>query len=125
MRVQIIERDGHPEWAVIRYEDYLALLEKAELMEDIAAFDSAMAAVESGEETIPLKVVDSLLAGESPLRVWREYRNLTQVQLAEQAGVKQSYIAMLEASERQGTVDVLVKIARVLKVDVDDLLPQE
>jgi hypothetical protein len=95
MKVQVIERDGHPEWAVIRYEDYLALLEKAELMEDIAAFDSAMAAVESGEETIPLKVVDSLLAGESPIRVWREYRNLTQVQLAEQAGVKQSYIAML------------------------------
>jgi DNA-binding XRE family transcriptional regulator len=125
MRVQIIERDGHPEWAVIRYEDYLALLEKAELMEDIAAFDSAMAAVESGEETIPLKVVDSLLADESPIRVWREYRNLTQVQLAEQAGVKQSYIAMLEAGERQGTVDVLVKIARVLKVDVDDILPQE
>jgi DNA-binding XRE family transcriptional regulator len=125
MRVQIIERDGHPEWAVIRYEDYLALLEKAELMEDIAAFDSAMAAVESGEETISLKVVDSLLAGESPIRVWREYRNLTQAQLAEQTGVKQSYIAMLEASERQGTVDVLVKIARVLKVDVDDLLPQE
>jgi DNA-binding XRE family transcriptional regulator len=125
MRVQIIERDGHPEWAVTRYEDYLALLEKAELIEDIAAFDSAMAAVESGEETIPLKVVDSLLADESPIRVWREYRNLTQVQLAEQAGVKQSYIAMLEAGERQGTVDVLVKIARVLKVDVDDLLPQE
>ena len=125
MRVQIIERDGHPEWAVIRYEDYLALLEKAELMEDIAAFDSAMAAVESGEETIPLKVVDSLLAGESPIRAWREYRNLTQAQLAEQTGVKQSYIAMLEAGERQGTVDVLVKIARVLKVDVDDLLPQE
>jgi DNA-binding XRE family transcriptional regulator len=125
MKVQVIERDGHPEWAVIRYEDYLALLEKAELMEDIVAFDSAMAAVESGEETIPLKVVDSLLAGESPIRVWREYRNLTQAQLAEQAGVKQSYIAMLEAGERQGTVDVLVKIARVLKVDVDDLLPQE
>lgn len=94
-------------------------------MEDIAAFDSAMAAVESGEETIPLKAVDSLLAGESPIRVWREYRNLTQAQLAEQAGVKQSYIAMLEAGERQGSVDVLVKIARVLKVDVDDLLPQE
>ena len=125
MKVQVIERDGHPEWAVIRYEDYLALLEKAELMEDIAAFDSAMVAVKGGEETIPLKVVDSLLAGESPIRVWREYRNLTQAQLAEQTGVKQSYIAMLEAGERQGTVDVLVKIARVLKVDVDDLLPQE
>ncbi|MGH8588676.1 MAG: helix-turn-helix transcriptional regulator [Gammaproteobacteria bacterium] len=52
--------------------------------------------------------------------VWREYRGLTQGQIAGAAGVRQSYIAILERGERQGSVTKLRAIARVLKVGVDD-----
>jgi DNA-binding XRE family transcriptional regulator len=73
------------------------------------------------EEIIPAAVVDRLLAGEPPVRVWREHRGLTQTQLAEAAGITQSMVAMIERGDRRGTVDTLTVIARALKVDLEDL----
>ena len=48
--IQLIERDGKPEWAVLPYEEYLKLLEQAEELEDIRDFDSAKAALENNED---------------------------------------------------------------------------
>ena len=73
------------------------------------------------EETILAAVVDRLLTGEQPVRVWREHRGLTQAQLAEAAGVTQSMVAMIERGDRRGTVDTLNVIARALKVELEDL----
>ena len=42
MNVQIIEKNGQPEYAVLPYEDYLALAEAAEMALDIAAYDAAV-----------------------------------------------------------------------------------
>ncbi|GIK38819.1 MAG: hypothetical protein BroJett011_26520 [Chloroflexota bacterium] len=42
MNVQIIERDGKPEWAVIPYELYLQLAEEAEMLQDIGDYDAIM-----------------------------------------------------------------------------------
>lgn len=41
MNVQIIERDGKPEWAVIPYEMYMQLAEEAEMLQDIQDYDMA------------------------------------------------------------------------------------
>jgi hypothetical protein len=58
--IQIIERDGKPEWAVLPYEEYLELVEQAELLEDIRDFDEIRAAIERGEEElIPAEVVNA------------------------------------------------------------------
>jgi hypothetical protein len=77
--IQIIERNGKPEWAVLPYEEYLRLIEQAELLEDIRAFDEISAAIERGEEElIPAEVVNAILDGKNPIKVWREYRDLTQ-----------------------------------------------
>jgi len=72
--VQIIERDGVPEYAVMPYEEYEALVRLSERMHDIRAYDAAMA---DAGETVPHEVVRRLVNGDSPLRVWREYRKLT------------------------------------------------
>ena len=83
MSVQIIERDGNPEWAVIPYRDYLRLVAEAEMLQDVRDYDTILKAVEQGEEEIiPAKVVYAIFDGENPIRVWREYRKLTQQQLA-------------------------------------------
>jgi DNA-binding XRE family transcriptional regulator len=124
-RVQIIERDGKPEWAVIPYAEYERLQALAEEAEDVRAYDQAVRALGAGEETVPAEVVRRLVAGENPLRVWREHRGLTQVELAQRAGVGQPYIAMLEAGERKGSVARLRVLARVLGLDVDDLVPYQ
>jgi len=57
------------------------------------------------------------------LKIWREYRGLTQTDLAAQAGLSQAQIAQMESGKREGKVLVLRKLADVLKIDLDDLVP--
>ncbi len=52
MSVQLIERNGKPEWAVLPYEEYLRLVEQAEMLNDIQDFDQITAEVERGEEEV-------------------------------------------------------------------------
>ena len=74
------------------------------------------------EEAIPAEVVKRLVEGESPVKVWREHRRLTQEDLGEQVGLSGSYLCQIESGKRDGTVRVYVALARVLGVDVDDLV---
>lgn len=123
MSVQIIERDGNPEWAVIPYKEYLRLVAEAEMLQDVRDYDSLLEAVDNGEEEIiPAKVVYAILDGENPIRVWREYRQLTQKQLAEMAGISTPYLSQLESGKRTGTTDVLAAIANALDLSLDDIV---
>ncbi len=122
MKVQILENEGRPEWAVIPYADYQRMLEQLEDLEDLRAFDQAKRELAAGEdELIPSAVVERLSNGENALRVWREYRGLTQQALADAAGVCKSYISQLEAGTKTGALKTLSALAAVLRVDVDDL----
>src|SRR3546814_9718952 len=66
-------------------------------------------------------MVDRLLAGENPIRVWREHRGMSASQLAERAGLSQAYVSQLETGRRDGTVAALGALARALGLDIDDL----
>ena len=96
------------------------------LEEEVADVQTALAIeakIASGEEElIPAEVVDRLLAGEAPLRVRHEFRQLTQVALAEASGVNRVQIVEIEAGRRTGSVQTLLKLATALSVDVDDLI---
>jgi len=121
-QIQIIERDGKPEWAVLPYEEYLKLIEQAELLEDIRDFDNINAAIERGEEElIPAEVLNAILDGKNPIKVWREYRGLTQQQLAAMAGISKPYLSQLETSKRKGTTDVLSAIAKALDLSLEEV----
>ncbi len=74
------------------------------------------------EESVPIEVVDRLLAGESPVRVWREYRGLRGVELAAAAGVAASYLSAIENRKKPGSINALKRLATALRVDVDDLI---
>ena len=125
MSVQVIERNGKPEWAVLPYEVYLQLVEQADMLQDLRDYDRIKAAVESGdEETVPAEVVYALLDGENPVKVWREYRNLTQKQLAEAAGISVPYLSQIESGRRRASTRVLSAIARILQVTLDDLISE-
>ena len=96
------------------------------LGDELADVESALAVearITSGEEEIiPSVVVDRLLAAEAPLRVWREYRQLTQAGLARSSGVNRVQIVEIEAGRSTGSVHTLCKLATALGVDVDDLI---
>ena len=121
MNVQVIERNGNPEWAVIPYQEYLHLSEEAEMLRDVRAYDLALAAIEQGEELVASEIVYAILDGENPIRVWREYRGLTQQQLSEIAGISKPYLSQIESGKRTGTVEVLSAIAKALNLTLDDI----
>ncbi|MEQ9449856.1 MAG: helix-turn-helix transcriptional regulator [Rhodospirillaceae bacterium] len=100
-------------------EEYEALLAAREDLEDIEAYDRAKA---EGGESIPAAHVERILDGESPVRVFRDLRGLTQGALAERAGVNRVTVAELETGRKQGSVDTLKRIAEALGVTIDDLI---
>jgi len=126
MSVQVIERNGHPEWAILPYEEYLQLVEQAETLQDIQDYDRIKAAVESGEEeVIPAGVAYALAEGESPIKVWREFRQLTQQQLAELVGMSVPFLSQIETAKRKASMKIMVALAKALRVTVDDLITSD
>jgi len=123
MSVQIIEKDRRPEWAVIPYEIYQVLVEDSELLQDIRDYEIAKKAMESDEELIPSDVINAILTGEKPIKVWRKYRGMTQQQLASAAGITKAYLSQIETGKRTGTTDVLTNLAKALGLTLDDIVP--
>jgi DNA-binding XRE family transcriptional regulator len=95
-----------------------AKYERIEAELDVRAYDRAKA---KGQELIPAAVVDRLLAGENPIRVWREYRRLTLEQLADATGISKPYLSQIENGLRQASVNVLGRLAGALAVDLDQI----
>ena len=122
MGAQIVEIAGQ-RMAVLPAEDYERLLELAEDRSDILAAERAEERRNAGEEYVPAELVNRILDGENPLRVWRQYRKLSLKQLAEMSGVGLSYISELERGLKNGPGHVWSKLARALEVSVDDVLP--
>jgi len=111
------------EMITIPLDEYKALMGAAEDLADLRAFDRAKAALASGDdELIPAEYVRRMIAGERPLRVWRDYRGMTQIALAEASGVNRVQIANIEAGAKSGSIDTLKKLADALGITVDDLV---
>lgn len=86
----------------------------------VARFRARLAAGE--EELVPVAVLDRMLDGESPVRVWRTHRGLTQSGLARASGVHRVVIADIEAGRRGEEAGSLKALAEALGVGVDDLV---
>ena len=114
------------ETVTIPKTEYERLCALEEEVADIQAALAIEAKIASGEEElVPAAVVDRLLADEAPLRVWREFRQLTQAALARASGVNRVQIVEIEAGRSTGSVHTLCKLAATLAVDVDDLIRKE
>ena len=103
--------------------EYLRLKTIEEDFSDLCSADEVLERIEAGtEELIPSAVVDRLLNGEEPLKVWREHRRLSHAELARQSGVNQVQIIDIEAGRVGPELEAtLKKLATVLEVDMDDL----
>jgi DNA-binding XRE family transcriptional regulator len=122
MKAQIIEKNGKPEYAVIPYADYLRLLEAVEDKADAAVVAEFQEAYRAGREfLVPAEILRRELAGESPIRLWRARRGLTQQELADRAGISKPYLSQIESGKRQGTVETIAAIARALDVPLEVL----
>jgi DNA-binding XRE family transcriptional regulator len=74
---------------------------------------------------LPIAVVERLASGENPIRVLRQFRGLTQAELAtaESVQITQNYLSDLENGKRKGPFELHRKIAGFLKVPFDLLAP--
>ena len=59
------------------------------------------------------------------LRFYRENAKLTQVQLAEQLGIKQNTVSMWESGAASPRVELLPRISKILGCKIDDLFCQD
>ncbi|SLK09711.1 helix-turn-helix transcriptional regulator [Novosphingobium mathurense] len=110
------------EMITIPLDEYRAMKAAVIDLADLHSYDRAMAAIARGEEElVPAEVAQRLFDGEAPLRVWREYRGLTQQALANASGVNRVQIANIEAGDRVGSVATLGKLADALGILIDDL----
>lgn len=104
--------------------EYDRLCAMAEELTDIRAALSVQKRIEAGdEELVPASVADRLIEGESPLKVWRDYRCMSQSELARVAKVARVQIVDIEAGRANGSVRTLAALADALNVTLDDLVP--
>ena len=122
MTAQIVEISGQ-KMVVLPIRDYERLVDLAEDRADVAAATSAEQRRNDGEEFLPADMVDRLLAGENPLRVWRNHRGLTQDALGQAVGVSKVMISKMERGDRNGSLQTWKAIAHELGVAIDDITP--
>ena len=116
MNLETIERNGQ-KFVLVPIEQYNQALEDLETLEDIREFERVKTL---DEEAFPSEVVDRLvLNDENPIKVFREYRGLTQEQLAEKTGIQSTDLATMETGQKSGSVKSLKLIAEALNLDAD------
>jgi DNA-binding XRE family transcriptional regulator len=102
---------------------YDRLREAVDDLADLRTGQRVLADLASGEdEAIPIELVRRMVESESPLRVFRDFRGLSQTELSERSGVNRVQIADIEAGRKVGSVDTVKRLAKALGVQIDDLV---
>jgi DNA-binding XRE family transcriptional regulator len=123
MNIQIIEKNGKPEWAVIPFSEYEKLQEALDDAEDIKDIETNLKAIQDGTEiAIPGEVTFAILDGTNPIRAWREYKQIKMNELAKNVGISSAYLSQIENNKRNPTIDTLKNIAKELAVDIEVLI---
>jgi len=112
----------------LRKRDWRALIARLEDLEDAAAIAERRAhEAKVGKEVarrdyLTGDEVRRILDDESPVKIWREKRGLSQRELGEQAGVSSSYLAEIETGKKPGSAEALRKLSRVLAIPMENLV---
>jgi DNA-binding XRE family transcriptional regulator len=128
MKPQFIKTEGE-ELVVLPRRDYEALIKRAKAADSEDAGTARIvarseAALTTGDEVeLPASVAEAIASGQNALRVIREWRGMTQMQLGEmKTNIGQSTISALENGSRRGTTAVWKQLAKVLGVPMDLLI---
>ena len=96
---------------------YERLLEAEEDLADIRTIEHFRANPKPG---MPHDVISRIITdGEQPVLVIREWRGISQAELARRAGLHRAQVHDIENRKRRGSVDTLKKIAEALDVVLD------
>jgi DNA-binding XRE family transcriptional regulator len=120
------QKTADGEIAILPRKEYEALVARAaEADEDAGTAKLVVRArkqIAGGAPLLPKQIVDRLADGENPVRVLREWRDITQVNLSNRTNLSQGHISDIENGRRIGTAATLQLIAHVLNVPMDLLV---
>jgi DNA-binding XRE family transcriptional regulator len=113
---------GGAEMVLLTRAEFDALMELVEDAEEDAELSAIyvqrMADLKAGYDVIlPVEVSARCRKGESLLRAVRNWRGMTQAEVAEKTGFTQGYLSDLESGKREGTAQTLRMIAKALEID--------
>lgn len=74
------------------------------------------------DEAFPADVASRLIDGEVPLKVFRSWRNLTQTELAHQAGLSPMYVSQIERGAREVGKDAARALGKALGVSPEAIM---
>ncbi len=121
--LQIIHDDaGQPMFAVLPWREYVRLSKGGATEAALSDEEIYDLARDEGGESFPIEVVDRLLSGVSPIKVYREYRGISQKALAATVDISPVYLSQIETGRRVGSAKTLASIAQALEVSLDDLV---
>ena len=122
MEAQVLQLNGM-KYAILPYDAYEKMVEILEDARDIADAREIASRIARGEgEYFPSEVVNAILNGENKIKVFREYRGLTQEALAEKINKSVAMIRKLENGSSDGSISTIKAISDALKVDVEMLI---
>jgi len=100
-----------------------ALLLALEDAQDRITVKASFARAKQGiDDALPAKLYRRILAGEHPIRVWREHRGFGLNALAKEAKLSAPYLSEIELRVKPGSVSALRSVAQVLNVTLDELV---
>jgi DNA-binding XRE family transcriptional regulator/PHD/YefM family antitoxin component YafN of YafNO toxin-antitoxin module len=126
--VQIIKTQSGEEMVIMSRAEYEALLDAAADAEedaaDVAIYDARKAELaKHPEDRLSPELSARVLKGERFMTAIRNWRGLTQVEVARAAGIAQGYLSDIESGRRQGATETLEAIAKAMDVPARWLLP--
>ena len=123
--LQTVSTKGSDEMVLLPIEEYRELVQQLENARRNTIIGlSRESIIQNLGETFPSDFVKKLLLGEEhPVKVWRDFRGLSQAQLAAESGVRQAAISNIETGKNSGSVHTMQALARALGCTIDLLLP--
>ncbi|KRW70191.1 helix-turn-helix domain-containing protein [Stutzerimonas stutzeri] len=101
MNVQVIMRDGAPEYAVLPWDEYQALLNAVGVRSPVAS-----AAASEDQPKPPLSGLSAL----------RDAKGLSQEALARLVGISPAYLGLIETGEREPDAAIRRALARAMDI---------
>ncbi len=119
MNFETVERNSQ-KFVLVPMEQYNQLLADLEMLRDAHDFRGSKSV---DEETFPDEVINRLILNEeNPIKVYREYRGITQKQLADKISIQRGYLAEIETGRKSGSIKTLKAIAEALNIDLMSIL---
>lgn len=98
MKYDLLHIQGKP-YVLVPLHDYRALVNS------------------EGDDALPGDILDALSAGQqSPVKILRKHRKMTQAELAEKSGISRPYLTEIETGKKDGSIRAMKALAEALGV---------